>query len=470
MEGMRVLELANVLAGPSVGQFLAEMGATVVKVENTTTRGDVTRTWRLAADDPASDVTAYFSSCNLGKRSVALDIKDPRGLAAVHALARDADVVVASYKPGDAERLQVDYATLSALNPSLIYAQITGYGLDDPRAGYDAVIQAESGYQHMNGSSDGGGPTKMPVALMDVLAAHQVKEAVLASLWRRERAAYRAALAEAGAGAGAQFLEKSTGPGAYVGVSLLAAGVASLANQASGYLRAGVLPKRMGSDHPSICPYGTVFTCRDGGELVLAVGSDKQFVSLCTALGRPELAQDERFLTNPRRVAHRDECKAQLKGLIAQFDRPDLLETLHEAAVPVGGVNDMAAVFKQPQAEALVVRRGGGGKAASGGGEGNGGRSRGGLEGHLEAESQEQGEREEPRGLRQVAFLPVLDNSAADAADASAAAHDRLAVTDDELLLPPKYGEHSVEVLTELAGLDAASVEEMMKDGVVHQS
>ena len=174
LEGVTVLELASVLAGPSTTQFLAELGASVVKVENTTTGGDVTRTWRLGSADPAGeDVTAYFSSCNLGKRSVALNLRDPRGLDAVHRLAASSDVVVASYKPGDAERLRVDYTTLSALNPRLVYAQITGYGLHDDRPGYDAVIQAESGFQYMNGDPDGG-PTKLPVALIDLLAAHQV--------------------------------------------------------------------------------------------------------------------------------------------------------------------------------------------------------------------------------------------------------------------------------------------------------
>ena len=173
LDGYKVVELASVLAGPSVCQFLAEHGATVIKVENMTTAGDVTRTWRLPADRPGEDVTAYFTSCNLGKRSVALNMKDPRGRDAVHRLAASADVVVASYKPGDAQKLQVDYDTLSARNPSLVYAQLTGYGLDDHRPGYDAVIQAEAGFQFMNGAPDSA-PTKMPVALMDLLAAHQV--------------------------------------------------------------------------------------------------------------------------------------------------------------------------------------------------------------------------------------------------------------------------------------------------------
>jgi crotonobetainyl-CoA:carnitine CoA-transferase CaiB-like acyl-CoA transferase len=211
MEGMLVVELANVLAGPTVCQFLAELGADVVKVENSSTRGDVTRTWKLKSEaggdaGGSGGVTAYFSCCNLGKKAIAMDIRQPEALAVVHQLAAKADVVVASYKPGDAEKLGVDEATLRALNPKLIYAQITGYGLDDPRAGYDAVIQAESGFQFMNGPPGGSpvdGVTKMPVALMDLLAAHQLKEGLLVALWNRER----------------------TGRGDTVSISLIQAGV-----------------------------------------------------------------------------------------------------------------------------------------------------------------------------------------------------------------------------------------------------
>ena len=405
LDGIVVLELASVLAGPSVCQFLAELGATVIKVENVTTTGDVTRTWRLPADRAGEDVTAYFSACNLGKRSVAVNLRDDRGLDAVHRLAASADVCVASYKPGDAEKLRVDYATLAARNPRLVYAQITGYGLDDARAGYDAVIQAESGFQLMNGEASGP-PTKMPVAMIDLLAAHQLKEALLAALWRRERE-------------GGQR-------GAFIDCSLLAAGVSSLANQATGYLRCGTSPRRMGSDHPSIVPYGSVFTCADGHAVVLAVGADKQFRQLCAALGDAALAEDGRFTTNPKRVAHRDECKARVGELIRRFDRDELLRRLRAAAVPAGAVNEMRDVFAQPQAEALVVRRS---------------RRRGDAG----------GEPGEAIGLRQVAF--------------SVRGADGRPETPRPLRPPPRYAEHTREVLTAHAGFSAAEVEHLIAEG-----
>lgn len=168
MDGMLVLELANVLAGPSVGQFLGELGATVIKLESTATKGDVTRTWRLPNEDPNDSVTAYFSAANLGKQSLSVDLRHPSGLGldVVRRLADKADVVLASFKPGDAEKMGVDADSLCARNPRLIYGQVTGYGLHTARAGYDAVVQAESGFQFMNGAPDPDGePCKMPVAL-----------------------------------------------------------------------------------------------------------------------------------------------------------------------------------------------------------------------------------------------------------------------------------------------------------------
>ncbi|HAA19666.1 MAG TPA: carnitine dehydratase, partial [Cytophagales bacterium] len=173
-EGLRVLELATVLAGPSVGQFFAELGAEVIKVENPNTGGDVTRSWQGAGEDPANDRPAYFTAINWGKQSLAIDLRSAEGQSQVHELVRETDVVIASYKPGDAEKLRVDYATLQGMNPRLLYGHITSYGPDNPRAGFDAIIQAESGFTYMNGHPDGE-PTKMPVALTDVLAAHHLK-------------------------------------------------------------------------------------------------------------------------------------------------------------------------------------------------------------------------------------------------------------------------------------------------------
>src|SRR5690606_13784406 len=232
-------------------------------------------------------------------------------LSAVHRMAAKADVVIASYKPGDAEKLQVDAETLSRLNPKLIYGHITGYGPDDSKAGYDAVVQAESGFMHMNGEA-GGPPVKMPVALVDVLAAHQLKEGILTALLMRER----------------------TGKGRYVSVSLLDAAVSALANQATNYLVAGHNPQRMGSEHPNIVPYGSVFTCKDGLQLVLAIGDDRQFRRLCQALGDAALADMPAFAGNRARVQHRDEVNQQLKKLISQQERAELLQELHRLHVP----------------------------------------------------------------------------------------------------------------------------------------
>ncbi|CAE7376684.1 unnamed protein product [Symbiodinium natans] len=394
LAGIRVLELASVLAGPSVGQFLAELGADVVKVENRKTGGDVTRSWRLRGDSP-QQATSYFSCCNLGKRSLAVDASTDRGRDLCRRLAISSDIVLASYKPGDDVKLGLDAAQLRSEAPRLIYAQITGYGLDDPRTGYDAVIQAESGFTFMNGAPahQGGGPTKMPVALVDLLAAHQLKEAILLALFNRER----------------------FGEGAHVHVSLMAAAVASLANQATGYLIAGEVPQRMGSDHPSICPYGTAFYDKDGEALILAVGTDTQFAALCEVLQCSDLAADPRYIRNPDRVMNRQELHAALAVAVAKWHRDELLVALGARKVPAGAVADMAKVFDTDPAQALVVRDEGG----------------------------------KPVGLRQVAWL----------GDRPSAESPRR---------PPGFGEHSVEVLTEDLQLSPADVQRLLEDGVVH--
>jgi crotonobetainyl-CoA:carnitine CoA-transferase CaiB-like acyl-CoA transferase len=335
LDDLVVLELASVLAGPSVGQFFAELGATVFKVENPRTEGDVTRQWRAPTVDGADendDRSAYFCCCNRGKQSVALDLSTDVGQNLLHDLAREADVVLASYRPGTAEALGADYETLSSVNPALIYGHVTGYGPERERAGYDAVIQAESGFMHMNGSADGP-PTKLPVALMDVLAAHQLKEGLLVALLNRERG----------------------GGGSYVPVSLFQAAVSGLANQATNWLVAGHSPQRMGSAHPNIAPYGTPYSTADNQSIVLAVGTDRQFAALCEILGRPDLVDDPRFSTNADRVDHRDALARILDARIGHFESEDLLAALREQNVPAGEVRDVPAVFEQPTAQAMIL-------------------------------------------------------------------------------------------------------------------
>lgn len=327
-----IVELANILAGPIASMYFAELGARVIKVENPLTRGDATRGWRTLNEDPKDDVSSYFSCANWGKESIALDVRTPAGLAVAHDLCARADIVTASFKPGDAAKLELDYATLAPRNPRLIYGQINAYGEDDPRPGFDAIVQAEAGFTFLNGEPDGP-PTKMPVALVDLLAAHQLKEALLLALLKRER----------------------TGRGSFVSVSLLQAAVASLANQATNYLVGGIVPQRMGSEHPNIVPYGTILSGSDGRGVVLAAATERQYRDFVKAIDLPELAEDPEFQTARQRVARREELLARVRARTAQMTSAALADALNRAGVPYGFVNDMAAVFEQPGARALLM-------------------------------------------------------------------------------------------------------------------
>ncbi|MDX5404626.1 MAG: CoA transferase, partial [Bacteroidota bacterium] len=253
---LTVVELASVLAGPSVGMFFAELGARVIKVESPS--GDVTRGWKLPDESPDSNVSAYFSSVNYHKEYVSLDLKDPSDREHLNAILKEADVLIQNWKEGDAEKFGLSAGSLMARFPKLIIADLSGFALETQRVAYDIVLQAETGWLSMTGHP-GGGPAKLPVALIDLLAGHQLKEGILAALWQRER----------------------TGTGAQVAVSLEESALASLANQASNYLMCGNIPGPMGTAHPNIAPYGEIFRCRDDHPLLLAVGSDVQFQKLC---------------------------------------------------------------------------------------------------------------------------------------------------------------------------------------------
>ncbi|MCB1746950.1 MAG: CoA transferase [Gammaproteobacteria bacterium] len=327
-----VLEIANILAGPVTTMAFAELGARVIKLENPHTRGDATRGWKLAGEADDSDISGYFSCANWGKESLACDFTCAAGRDIAHALAARADIVVVSFKPGDEARLGLDYATLSALNPRLIYGQISAYGGDDPRPGFDAILQAEAGFTYLNGEPDGP-PTKMPVALIDLLLAHQLKEGLLLALLKRER----------------------SGRGSLVTTSLIEAGVASLANQATNYLVGGVVPQRMGSEHPNIVPYGSILACADGREVVIAAATERQYRELVCALGLPELADDPAYATGQLRVRNRDRLLARIRDQAATLASADLAARLIAAKVPFGFVNDMAAVFEQAGARRLLL-------------------------------------------------------------------------------------------------------------------
>jgi crotonobetainyl-CoA:carnitine CoA-transferase CaiB-like acyl-CoA transferase len=331
LHDLKVLELASVLAGPAVGQFFAELGAEVIKVENLKTGGDVTRTWK-AAGEITDDRSAYFCSVNWGKKSVAVDLNTEAGRMIVHKLAAQADVLIASYKPGDAEKLGVSYEQLKTNNEQLIYGQITGYGSDNERVGYDAVIQAESGFMDLNGEKNGM-PTKMPVALVDVLAAHHLKEGLLLALLKKER----------------------TGVGSFVEVSLIQAAIASLANQATNWLVAKKIPTRQGSAHPNIAPYGESFLTRDGKRVLLAVGSDRQFFDLLHVLEIDPITFEQKFSTNHRRVENREELSKVLSERIVQYTAAEFFLKIHQFKIPAGLIQNVKEVFEMKEAQDLLV-------------------------------------------------------------------------------------------------------------------
>lgn len=330
-EQLTVVELASVLAGPAVGMFFAEMGAKVVKVENKYVGGDITRTWKLP-DEAPDGLSAYYCSVNWQKEIIFADLLNPQDREQVYALLETADVIITNFKFGDDIKFDMDYDTLKQINPKLIYGQITAFGTQSDRVGFDVILQAESGFLFMNGTPDSG-PVKMPVALIDLLAAHQLKEGILAALWQREK----------------------TGMGCRVHVSLLDAAVASLANQATNWLMCGHVPQPMGTLHPNIAPYGEVFTTADGLGLVLAVGSNKQFAALCQTLKLPHIADDVRFATNVDRVKNRVILYEILAAEIAVQERKSLLEKLIANQVPAGAIRTMQQVFELPEAQALIL-------------------------------------------------------------------------------------------------------------------
>jgi crotonobetainyl-CoA:carnitine CoA-transferase CaiB-like acyl-CoA transferase len=332
---LKVIELASVLAGPSVGQFFAELGATVIKIENSKTGGDVTRSWKSTGEKTDSR-SAYFSAINWGKQSISLDLKNEVEKESFFTLIKDADVLLLSFKPGDAEKLGVTYQACKSINPKIIYASLTGYGNDDNRVGYDAVIQAESGFMSMNGEANGES-LKMPVALIDILAGHQLKEAVLVALYERQR----------------------SNIGCSIEVSLLDSALASLANQATNYLMTGLTPAKKGSLHPNIAPYGEVVRTKDGSEILLAVGSDRQFSELLSSIGLSSLIMDERFSTNEKRVANRKILLAFLQDAFSLLDVDSVLPELNRLKIPAGKINTVPQALQLPQAAKLIFDKDG---------------------------------------------------------------------------------------------------------------
>ncbi|MBL7481310.1 CaiB/BaiF CoA transferase family protein [Legionella bononiensis] len=330
LKGLKVIDLSSVLAGPSVGTFFAELGATVIKIEHPIHK-DVTRTWKLPEEDPDAEISAYFASVNYGKEYLFLDLMKEEDHTSFLKLVSEADIVIMNFKKDDDIKLRVQDEFLLSINPRLIIGKINGYGDDSDRVAYDLVLQCESGFMSMNGT-DESGPVKMPIALIDVLAAHHLKEAILLALYKREQ----------------------SGKGRVVSVSLYDAAISSLVNQASNYLMTGQIPQRIGSKHPNIAPYGEIFRTADGALITFAIGSDRHFKRLCAVLDLKDLPGKNEFRTNQNRVRNRDKLASLIAEQTLKLQSTSLLEILHGEQVPAGKIMDLKEVFENDRAKALI--------------------------------------------------------------------------------------------------------------------
>lgn len=319
LKGLKVVELARILAGPWIGQTLADLGAEVIKIESPD--GDETRTWGPPfIEREGNKSAAYFYSCNRGKQSVTADLKAPDDLQMVKDLVKDADIFIENFKLGGLAKFGLDYDSLRTLNPRLIYCSITGFGQTGPMAhlpGYDFLLQGMSGLMSITGEENRT-PQKAGVAVTDIVTGLYGTIGILAAIEQRHK----------------------TGRGQHIDMSLLDCATAMLANQNMNYLASGAAPTRMGNAHPNICPYDA-FEVADG-HIILAVGNDGQFARCCTVLGLPDLAKDSRFATNQSRVAHRDQLKPLLESRTTQRTAQDLLSAMAEANVPAGPIQSIA--------------------------------------------------------------------------------------------------------------------------------
>lgn len=333
LQGLKVVELARILAGPWAGQTLADLGAEVIKVE--ALAGDDTRQWGPPFIERGNDKTAaYFHSCNRGKISVAVDFRTPEGQERVRELVKDADILIENFKVGGLAKYGLDYDSLSAINPGLIYCSITGFGQTGPyahRAGYDYIIQGMSGFMSITGDPDGQ-PQRAGVAITDLFTGLYSVSGILAALHQRH----------------------STGKGQHIDMALLDCAVAAMANQSMNYLATGTPPGRTGNYHPNLTPY-QVFDCTDGF-IIIATGNDGQYQRLCALLGLDWMATEARFLKNADRVENRPEMIDLLMAETRKWTKADLLQGCEDNNIPAGPINDMAAVFDDPQVQARGMR------------------------------------------------------------------------------------------------------------------
>jgi len=340
LDGIKIVDLSRVLAGPWSTQNLADLGADVIKVERPGV-GDDTRSWGppfVSHTEGDAQDAAYFFCANRNKRSLTLDFTAEKGRDILIKLIAQADVLIENYKVGGLKKYGLDYDSLSRINPRLIYCSITGFGQDGPyadRPGYDALVQAMGGLMSITGEPDevpGGGPQKVGVAVVDILTGLYATNAILAALLHRAK----------------------SDQGQYIDIALLDVQVATLANQAGNYLLSGNVPQRMGSAHPSIVPYQP-FACADG-HVMLAIGNDSQFAALCRAAGQADIASDVRFATNAMRVQHRAELLGLLTPLMQQHSVERWCELAQHEGFPCGPINTIDRVFRDPQVRAREMQ------------------------------------------------------------------------------------------------------------------
>lgn len=334
LNGIRVLDLSRVLAGPWCGQILADLGAEVIKIERPKV-GDDTRSWGppWMKDESGQDTqeAAYYQSTNRNKLSVAIDIASSEGQELIKALVQDTDVVIENYKAGSLKKYGLDYESLSAINPKLVYCSITGFGQTGPRAeepGYDFIIQGMGGLMSVTGERDdlpGGGPQKVGVAFSDLATGLYSTIAIQAALLNRH----------------------VTGLGQYIDMALLDVQIATMANQGMNYLSSGKIPKRYGNAHANIVPY-QVFKASDR-DFIIACGNDTQFIQLCRSIGLPDLPNDARFARNADRIKHRDEIIGILQTHFLTKTADEWVDAIYAAKVPVGVINNLEQAFQEPQ-------------------------------------------------------------------------------------------------------------------------
>ncbi|MGR2739987.1 CaiB/BaiF CoA transferase family protein [Billgrantia sp. Q4P2] len=342
LTGLRVLDLSRVMAGPWCTQILADMGAEVIKVERPVS-GDDTRhwgpPWLKDRDGSETRESAYYLSANRGKHSVTVDMSKPEGQALIRELAAESDILVENFKSGGLARKGLDYDTLEAINPGLIYCSITGFGQTGPMAamaGYDYLIQAQGGLMSITGAADGepgAGPQRVGMAVADLTTGMNATIAILGALHHRSQ----------------------TGEGQYIDMALLDVQVSWLANQAQNYFCSGTLPTRTGEYHPNLVPYQP-FPTADGEKVIIAIGNDGQFQRFCQAVGRPELAEDARFATNPGRVKHRLDLVPIMVEITRTRTCNEWIALLGEIAVPCGPIQNIAQVFDDPQVKAREMK------------------------------------------------------------------------------------------------------------------